>query len=150
MSTHVQPPPSDAAQPPDARPVGTLGRWLFLALGLICLGLAYLGWLLPGLPCTPFVLLASLCFGKSSPRLQRWLLNNRLFGLYLRDFQERRGMRFRMKIRATIFIVLVVSLSVGTLVYAGKPWDAWAFIPAVALVGMSIMWFWVTTLPDRE
>jgi uncharacterized membrane protein YbaN (DUF454 family) len=96
------------------------------------------------------VLLASLCFGKSSPRLQRWLLHNKLFGLYLRDFHERRGMRFRMKIRASLFIFLVVSLSVATLIYTGKPWYTWAFIPPIAMVGLCVLWFWVTTLPDRE
>jgi uncharacterized membrane protein YbaN (DUF454 family) len=82
--------------------------------------------------------------------LQSWLLNNRLFGIYLRDFHERRGMRFRMKIRATLFILLVVSCSIATLIYAGKPWYAWAFIPGLALVGLAILWGWVVTLPDRS
>lgn len=123
-------------------------RLLFLVLGVISLGMAYVGWLLPGIPCTPFVLLASYCFGRSSPRLQHWLLNNRLFGTYLRDFHQLGGVRRHIKVKATCMVVLVVSCSVGGLIWAGKPWYLWGVIPPLALIGLGVMWLTVKTLPN--
>lgn len=122
-------------------------RLLYLFLGFLSLGMAYVGWLLPGIPCTPFVLLASYCFSKSSPRLQRWLLNNRVFGAYLRDFHEHRGIRRHIKVKATCIVVFVVSCSVAGLIWAGKPWYIWGIIPPLALAGLGAMWFIVRTLP---
>ena len=55
-------------------------RLLLAAAGLVCVGLAYLGAILPGLPTTPWVLAASYFFSKSSPRLERWLKRSPVFG----------------------------------------------------------------------
>lgn len=128
------------------------GFWkiLYLVLGVASLGLAYLGWILPGLPWTPFVLLASYCFARSSPRLERWLLNNRLFGSFLRDYQQEKGIRFRTKLFATAMVVIMVSISVVTLISMGKPWYLGCCIPLLALVGLLFLWRVVRTIPDNR
>jgi uncharacterized protein len=123
-------------------------KWFYILLGFLLLGVAYLGWILPGLPWTPFVVLASLCFGRSSPRLERWLLNNRYFGQNLRDFKKYRGVRRKIKQRATIMIVIVVSISVATLILTDRAWYTWAMIPPLAFVGVMYLWFCLRTLPD--
>jgi uncharacterized membrane protein YbaN (DUF454 family) len=119
-------------------------------LGVASLGLAYLGWILPGLPWTPFVLLASYCFARSSPRLERWLLNNRLFGKFLREYQKEKGIRFRTKLFATAMVVIMVSISVATLISLGKPWYLAGCIPLLALIGLVFLWRMVRTLPDQK
>lgn len=96
----------------DGPPAGRVRRWLYLAGGLGCVGLAYLGVLLPGLPATPWVLLASYCFSKSSPRLGRWLRRSPFFGRLLRDWDEHHGIRRPVKAAAVCLIVTVVTLSI--------------------------------------
>ena len=65
-------------------------KYLYILIGLIFVGIAYLGILLPGVPTTFPALLALWFFSKSSRRLEHWLKYNRLFGNYLRNWQEKR------------------------------------------------------------
>lgn len=86
-------------------------RWLCWTAGCLCLALAVLGALLPVLPTTPFLLLASAAFARSSPRMQAWLLRSKLFGPLLRDWERERGVRMHVKVTAIVTIVAVVVCS---------------------------------------
>ncbi|GAB4305545.1 MAG: YbaN family protein [Candidatus Bipolaricaulota bacterium] len=79
-------------------------RRLLASCGLLCAGLAILAWILPVLPATPFLLLAAWCFARSSPRLHAWLLGNRLFGRYIRDYEAGRGLPWTWKAATLAFI----------------------------------------------
>ena len=98
-------------------------KHLFNTVGCIAVVLALFGVFLPLLPTTPFLLLASACFVRGSPRLHNWLRTNRLFGGYLRDYEDGRGIPLRAKI-----IVLV-------LMWASLGWSM-TRVPGVALVVM--------------
>ncbi len=86
-------------------------RLILTACGLLCVGLAVLGWILPIMPATPFLLLAAGCFARSSPRLHRWLHENRLFGRYLRDYEGGRGLPWTWKAGTLALIWGSVALS---------------------------------------
>lgn len=86
-------------------------RGLLIALGLLTLGLGILGIPLPVLPTTPFLLVSAWCFGRSSGRLLRWLLTNRVFGEYLRNYVEKRGIPKRVKIYILIILWATILLS---------------------------------------
>jgi uncharacterized membrane protein YbaN (DUF454 family) len=73
-------------------------RVFYLILGILCVILAGLGVLLPGLPATPFLLLASFSFARSSKRMHDWLINNSIFGPILQDFLDRKGIRLHIKV----------------------------------------------------
>jgi uncharacterized membrane protein YbaN (DUF454 family) len=73
-------------------------RIILLACGIFFLLLSILGMFLPVLPTTPFLLLASFCFARSSKRINDWLLSNRWFGSYIRNYREGNGITLRHKL----------------------------------------------------
>ena len=74
-----------------------LKRALLVAAGSFFVALGTIGIFIPLLPTTPFLLLAAYCYLRSSERLHTWLLTNRLFGEYLRNYQDGRGVPVRAK-----------------------------------------------------
>lgn len=66
--------------------VSAPGRLGYAALGWMAVGCALTGLVVPGFPTTVFVLIASYCFSKSSPRFSRWLREHRLLGPTLRRY----------------------------------------------------------------
>lgn len=75
-----------------------LVKGLLVCAGGICVGLGVLGVVLPLLPTTPFLLLAAACYAHSSERFYVWLLTNRIFGQYIRDWRDNRGIPLATKI----------------------------------------------------
>jgi uncharacterized membrane protein YbaN (DUF454 family) len=69
----------------------SLRKAIFTVAGTISLGLGAVGMFLPVLPTTPFLLLSAACYYKGSERMHRWLLNNKLFGSYIRNYKEGKG-----------------------------------------------------------
>ena len=84
--------------------------WIFL--GSVFVALAALGVALPGLPTTPFLILAAACYIRSSQKLYDWLISNKTFGPYLKDYREGKGIPKKAKILAISMIVLFVGSSV--------------------------------------
>ena len=70
---------------------------LWIIAGSIFVVLGGLGVLLPGLPTTPFLILAAACYIRSSQRLYDWLIANETFGPYLKDYREGKGIPRRAK-----------------------------------------------------
>ncbi len=83
--------------------------WL---VGSVALVLGAIGVVVPGLPTTPFVLLAAACYAKASPRLHTWLLNHRWTGPMLRDWESDHRLTCLTKAVAVGSMVVMVSLSV--------------------------------------
>jgi uncharacterized membrane protein YbaN (DUF454 family) len=89
----------------------TAKRRLLLAAGTLCTGLGIVGVFVPILPTTPFLLLAAACYMRSSERFYRWLTNNRVFGAYVRNYIEGRGMPIRIKVFTILLLWLAIGLS---------------------------------------
>lgn len=86
-------------------------RALWFIAGMICLFLGAIGIALPILPTTPFLLAAAACFCKSSSRMYNWLLNNRWFGEYIKNYREGRGLPMKTKITALTVLWLTIGFS---------------------------------------
>lgn len=78
-------------------------RVIYLICGFIFLGCGAIGAFLPLVPTTPFLLLAVFFFARSSEKWHSYVLNHRIFGKYLRDYQKRE-MSTKNKIN-TIFLM---------------------------------------------
>lgn len=85
---------------------------LFLTLGTICVILGLIGIAFPVLPTTPFLLLAAFFYTRSSDHALHWLLTNRWFGPYIRNYREGRGMALKDKIITISFLWITIILSV--------------------------------------
>ena len=88
-----------------------INRVIFLG-GFISLILGVIGIALPILPTTPFLLLASAAFAKSSKRFHRWLLNNKILGAYIKNYREGKGLPLKIKVitLSLLWITIIISI----------------------------------------
>src|SRR5690625_424948 len=93
-------------------------RWLYLVLAYSCVGLGAVGVVLPGLPTTPFLLLAAWAASRGSDRLHCWLYENRHFGPPLRAWRDQRAVPRRAKWMA----VILLSMSWLMLAWRAEGW----------------------------
>lgn len=89
------------------------GRLLYLVFGVVLTALAALGVLLPLLPTTPLLLLAAACFARSSEKCHQWLINHRIFGPIIRNWEEQRCIPLKAKLTAVGMILLFGGYAVG-------------------------------------
>jgi len=105
MDNPQQPVPSKVAKKKSV-------RILLLIVGSISLFLGAIGIFLPILPTTPFLLLSTACYLRSSERMYNWLLNNRWFGEYIKNYQAGRGIPMKTKILAITMLWATILFSV--------------------------------------
>ncbi len=115
--------------------------WAFL--GLLSLSLGVIGIFLPGLPTTPFLLLAAGLFAQSSAKLHHFLINNRFLGPYIKKFREEKGLTLRTKIHSIVLLWSMVSISVLFMIEA-----QWIKIVVfiAGLIGTIVMGFILKTV----
>ncbi len=100
------------------RPRGRLLRVVLFALGAVFLVVAAVGVVVPVLPTTPFLILAAICFARSSTRVYRWLVTNRLFGRHLDDYLHGRGVSWKVRAATLAFLWAVISVTAALFVDA--------------------------------
>lgn len=117
-------------------------RILLVILGCVAVALGVLGIFVPGLPTTPLLLLASWAFYRSSPKLQRMLLDSRVGG-YIEAYEKNKGMTLKSKIMAISLMLVMCCVSIiffipGTVVKV--------IVAAAGLVGSIVVAFVVPTV----
>jgi len=101
----------ETAQSVNVEKTNQVVKLAYLISGFLFVFLGVLGAFLPLLPTTIFLILASACFMKSSPRANAWLKNNKLLGSYLRNYQDKTGLTIASKIThiAVLWIGILIS-----------------------------------------
>ena len=87
-------------------------RYLLIIFGTISLVLGIVGIVIPLLPTTPFLLLAAACYARSSEKFYTWLLTNRWFGNYLKNYYEGKGIPLQAKILTITILWTTIILSI--------------------------------------
>lgn len=87
-------------------------RAILFTVGSIFLAAGLVGIVVPVLPTTPFLILTAACYARSSARCHRWLVTNRVFGRYLNDYLCGRGVSWRVRAGALVFLWTMIVLSV--------------------------------------
>ena len=109
-------------------------------VGTLAVLLAVLGLFLPLLPTTPFLLLASACFARGSTRLHGWLLRNRVFGRYLSDWEQGKGIPLRAK-------VVAMALMWPSLAYAATRVNHMALQALLMAIGIGVSIYLLAFVP---
>ena len=120
-----------------------LVRVVLWICGSIALLLGIIGVFLPGLPTTPFVLVAAACYARASEPFYRWLLRNPTFGPLIIEWRRHHSIPFRIKVIAISLMSLTISISIWTL--SAMPW----LQAMLAFIGIStalVLW----RIPSRD
>ena len=88
-----------------------MGRYFYIALGWLAVGLGVIGVVLPVLPTTPFLLVAAFAFGKGSPEARAWLIEHAHFGPAIRNWEENGAISRGAKVLAVSMMALVLAAS---------------------------------------
>ena len=91
-------------------------RRLLIFAGTFFVVMGIIGIILPILPTTPFLLLAAWCYARSSKRFYNWLINNKWFGNYIKNYREGRGVPLKVKVLSIAFLWITILFSVFLIV----------------------------------
>ena len=93
-------------------------KFIYFTLGCLCIVMAWIGVVTPGIPYSPFVVAAAFCFARSSERAHRWIMNHKIFGPFLTNWSNKRVFPQRMK----YLMIAMMSLSLVLMTVSGvKP-----------------------------
>jgi uncharacterized membrane protein YbaN (DUF454 family) len=86
-------------------------KFLYLVSGILLVIIGVIGIFLPVLPTTIFLILASACFVKGSPKANEWLRNHKILGIYLKNYQDKTGLTVKAKTFNISFLWLMILTS---------------------------------------
>jgi len=118
-------------------------RLAFAALGTLFLLIGIIGVFLPVLPTTPFLLLATACYARSSRRFYNWLMNHPAFGPLIVEWRTYRSIPWKIKLVAVATMLLTFGSSILFFIHDGR------LQSALAIFGL-IMAIWLYRIPSRD
>nr|WP_122339952.1 YbaN family protein [Pseudomonas caricapapayae] len=133
--------PPKPAELPVAKPHTGRLRWLWLGVAWVSLTIALIAVVVPGLPTTEFLLLATWASAKSSPRLHTWLWSHRLFGPLLQNWHNGRRVALGTKVSATLSMCLCAFL-----MWRSMPHEWW-LLSILAGMATGNLWLWSRLTP---
>jgi uncharacterized membrane protein YbaN (DUF454 family) len=121
-------------------------RYLLVIAGTIFLGFGVIGIFLPILPTTPFLLLAAACYARSSQRFYNWLMSNKWFGNYIKNYHEGRGVPLNFKIFSITLLWTTILISIFIIIK-----NFWIeLILIIIAIGVTIHILTIKTLKQKK
>jgi len=118
-------------------------RLAFAALGTLFLLLGIVGIFMPILPTTPFLLLATACYARSSRRFYNWLMNHPALGPLIVEWRTYRSIPWRIKLVAVATMTLTFGSSIIFFIRDGRLQLALAFFGVTMVI-------WLYRIPSRD
>ena len=116
-------------------------RAMLIIVGTVSLALGLIGIFVPVLPTTPFLLLAAACYARGSLRFYRWLIQNRLFGAYIRNYREGKGLP--IKLRAPTLNTLWITIGLTAILFVDALWIRVLLL----VIAVAVTWHVATLRP---
>lgn len=91
-------------------------RTIFVIVGTIFLIIGFIGVVIPVLPTTLFLLLAATYYIRGSKRIHYWMINNGVFGDFVKKYMEKKGITIKLKVTSLIFLWLTITISIYYLI----------------------------------
>jgi len=123
----------------------SIRKYLLISAGSLSLFLGVVGIFIPVLPTTPFLLLSSWCYLRSSNRLYQWLIRHKIFGAYIYSYIMYRSVLLSTKIFTLIFLWVTLIISI----FLVDSLHVRAFLVLVG-IGVSIHLFALKTLKSKK
>ena len=79
---------------------------ILITVGWCCVGMAFIGVFVPGIPTTIFLIVALWAFARSSKKFHSWLLNHKRFGPILQNWESHKVVPRNAKI---LMVILQIS-----------------------------------------
>lgn len=109
-----------------------------IVCGILCIGLAVIGMIIPPFPMIPFLLLAAACFARSSDKFYQWLINNRYFGKLIRNYRENKTISQKTK-------VISISMVWASILYSTIfVFQFWLIKILLIVIAVAITWYIVS------
>ncbi|MCL2528429.1 MAG: YbaN family protein [Defluviitaleaceae bacterium] len=120
-------------------------KYAYIIVGLLSLGIGAVGVVLPLVPTTPFVLLAAICFGKSSHRLHTWFTSTRLYKKNIEGMITKKALTIRAKLMLLAMITGFMGLSFLAMRLTSAPLAPQFILAVVWVLHVLYFGFWVRT-----
>ena len=122
--------------------IDKIKKHLWFTAGILFLGIAYIGVIVPGIPWSTPSLIAAYCFARSNKKFHDYMLNHKLFGPFITNWSD--GRVYPNKIKWIMFICMDVSLVI--MWFATQNWKA--------VAGMGLMFalilIWASRYPSTK
>jgi hypothetical protein len=117
-----------------------------VVIGFFFLTIGIIGFVLPILPTTPFLLLAAALFAKGSDKFQRWFVGTKLYKKYIEQVVKEKSMTKKAKysVLFTISVMLFIVFLIAPI------WHAKVVIVLVAIFHYYYFIFRIKTLTERS
>lgn len=121
-----------------------LSKALWFATGILSIGVAFIGVVVPGIPWSTPTVIAAYCFARSSDRMHNWLYNHPRFGPFLTGWQEKRIFPQRLK-----YLMLVTMLSTVLITWLATGNDTAALWTGAFMILVAV-WAWRYPSSEEE
>jgi len=126
-------------------------RYLLMGVGTVAVVMGVVGIFVPMWPTTPFLLLAVVCYVRSSDRMYQWLLSHRHLGKYVRDYASGDGIPRRAKTIALSLMWVTTTMSSAIVIvrFGVTLWTV-AYASGLAVIAVGVHYYIGYRIPTRD